>query len=111
MNENSIFITAQIKVKPHIELNSGIAAIEAFCVAMNSEENCIFAYATQSIQDERHFILWECYRDQSGFDEHFSMAHTQEFIQAGLTELLNVESSTACLNAKLGYLSLVGQVK
>lgn len=102
----AVFITAKIRIKSDIALTDGLNAINAFCLAMNSEAGCFFAYATQSNEDKHTIILWECYRDQAAFDEHFSMEHTQEFIKSGLTELIQADQSQGCFTETLGTMVL-----
>ncbi|PKG76638.1 antibiotic biosynthesis monooxygenase [Shewanella sp. GutCb] len=81
-------ITAELKIKDTVELNDGLLAIQKFCVDMNSEQGCFLAVAHQDNQDPRKVILWEIYRDQTAFDEHFKAEHTQAFIKEGLTDLI-----------------------
>lgn len=103
---DAVFITAKLRIRSDIGLADGLDAINAFCLAMNSEVGCVFAYATQSKDDKHTILLWECYRDQAAFDEHFSMEHTQHFIQSGLTELIQADQSQGCFAETLGTLSL-----
>ncbi|MGF1680268.1 putative quinol monooxygenase [Photobacterium minamisatsumaniensis] len=88
MFEPGLFITAEIKVKPEIDLDIAKQAIAEFCCGMNSESGCSLAIAHQDMSDPRRFILWERYDDQAAFQQHFSAEHTQHFIGLGITDLV-----------------------
>ncbi|PSW18113.1 antibiotic biosynthesis monooxygenase [Photobacterium sanctipauli] len=88
MFEPGLFITAEIRVKAEVDLGEAKQAIAAFCQGMNSEPGCSMAVAHQDNSDPRRFILWERYDDEAAFQQHFNAAHTQHFIQLGITELV-----------------------
>ncbi len=88
MFKQGLFITAELRIKPESDLNTAIAAIHSFCDAMNSEEGCSMAVPLQDNQDPRRYIFWERYESQEAFEQHFHAQHTQDFIQSGLTELV-----------------------
>ncbi|MEH6531707.1 MULTISPECIES: putative quinol monooxygenase [Photobacterium] len=88
MFKQGLFITAELRIKPESDLNVAIAAIQDFCDGMNSEEGCSMAIPLQDKKDPRRFIFWERYDNQEAFETHFHAEHTQRFIQAGLTDLV-----------------------
>jgi len=82
------FVNAEIRIKEGVDINTALAAIEQFCADMNTEAGCSFAMALQDKQDARRIILWERYEDEAAAQRHFDEAHTQRFINAGLTEFI-----------------------
>ncbi len=88
MFEQGLFITAELQVKPDIDLDTAIAAIHSFCEGMNREKGCSMAIPLQDKENPRRFIFWERYEDKAAFEQHFQAEHTQKFIQSGLTELV-----------------------
>ncbi|MBW3695331.1 antibiotic biosynthesis monooxygenase [Vibrio sp. T187] len=80
-------VSAVITIKPEVDLAEGIAAIQQFCVDMNSEPGCEMAVAHQDKQNPRNIVLWEIYQDQAAFSAHFEAVHTQAFFDKGITEL------------------------
>jgi quinol monooxygenase YgiN len=82
-----VFVTAEVHIKDEVELATGVAAINAFCAAMNSEPGCTLAMALQDPKAPKKFIFWERYNDDTAIHAHFSAPHTQAFIASGLTEL------------------------
>ncbi|WP_223417479.1 putative quinol monooxygenase [Shewanella inventionis] len=87
LDQQGVFITAEIHIKNEVSLAQGMAAIHQFCADMNSEPGCSLAMALQSKTNPKQFVFWERYDDQAAFDAHFAAPHTQAFIKAGLTEL------------------------
>lgn len=82
------FVSAEIRIKEEADINEALAAIEQFCIDMNSEAGCSFAMALQDQQDARRIILWERYEDEAASQRHFDEPHTQRFINSGLTEFV-----------------------
>jgi quinol monooxygenase YgiN len=87
LDQQGVFITAEIHINDEVSLAQGLAAIKQFCVDMNSEPGCSLAMALQHKTHLKQFVFWERYDDQAAFDAHFAAPHTQAFINAGLTEL------------------------
>ncbi|WP_445774029.1 putative quinol monooxygenase [Shewanella sp.] len=87
LNQQGIFITAEIHIKDEVPLDQGVDAVRQFCVDMNNEPGCSLAIALQSKTNPKHFVFWERYDNQAAFDAHFSYEHTQAFIKSALTEL------------------------
>lgn len=95
-------ITAELKIKDTVALETGLLAIQQFCVDMNSEQGCFLAVAHQDNTDPRKVVLWEIYRDQAAFDAHFKAQHTQAFINSGLTELITAYETQPMAIAQQG---------
>ena len=93
MFKQGLFITAELRIKDESDLNTAITAIYTFCEGMNSEPGCSMAVALQDKEDPRRYIFWERYDNQQAFEQHFNAKHTQEFIQSGLTELVQAFES------------------
>lgn len=91
-------ITAELRIKDTTTLDAGLSAVQDFCDAMNSEVGCHMALAHQNSEDPRTITLWEIYQDQTAFDAHFSMPHTQAFIKSGVTELIKANQSQPVLS-------------
>ncbi|WP_261883373.1 putative quinol monooxygenase [Vibrio pelagius] len=85
---NSIFVTAELRIKPNIERAVAIEAIEQFCLDMQSEPGCLQAIATYDEKQSDRVILLEQYADREAINQHFGMPHTQAFIQTDMTELV-----------------------
>ncbi|WP_428814154.1 putative quinol monooxygenase [Vibrio makurazakiensis] len=85
-----IFVTAELKIKEHVERNEAVTAIEQFCVDMQSEHGCLQALATYDEKDSQRVVLWEQYVDRDAINQHFGMSHTQAFIERDITELVQV---------------------
>lgn len=94
LGTQGVFVTAEIHIKAEVELATGVAAIHAFCAAMNSEPGCTMAIALQDPNAPKQFIFWERYNDDAAINAHFIAPHTQAFIKAGLTELKQAFQST-----------------
>lgn len=92
-----LFITAELHIKPDVDLDVALSAIHVFCEGMNSETGCSFATALQDQKDPRKIIFWERYDDQAAFEQHFNADHTQHFIKAGLTDLVQAFESKLLL--------------
>lgn len=88
-----IYVTAELQIKPEVDLIKAKQQIQTFCSDMESEEGCVQATATYDVEDERRVILWERYQDQAAIEAHFAMPHTQAFIALGLTELVKATNS------------------
>ena len=93
MFKPGLFITAELRIKAESDLDTAISAINTFCEGMNSEPGCSMAVALQDKDDPRRFIFWERYENQQAFELHFNAKHTQEFIQLGLTDLVQAFES------------------
>ncbi|MEH6736147.1 MULTISPECIES: putative quinol monooxygenase [unclassified Shewanella] len=87
LDQQGVFITAEIHIKDQVPLAQGIAAVRQFCVDMNSEPGCSLAMALQNKTNPKQFVFWERYDDQAAFDAHFAADHTQAFIKSALTDL------------------------
>lgn len=94
----TLSITAELRINDTITLEAGLSAVQDFCDAMNSEVGCHMALAHQSSEDPRTITLWEIYQDQTAFEAHFSMPHTQAFIKSGVTELIKAKQSQPVLS-------------
>ena len=88
MFKQGLFITAELRIKPDVDLDTAIAAIHSFCEDMNSEKGCSMAVPLQDRENPRRFIFWERYEDKAAFEQHFQAEHTQRFINSGLTDLV-----------------------
>lgn len=93
MFKQGLFITAELHIKPDVDLDNAISAIHQFCDEMNNEPGCSFALALQDQKEPRKIIFWERYEDHAAFEQHFQADHTQRFIAAGLTDLVQVFES------------------
>jgi len=93
MFQQGLFITAELRIKAESDLDTAITAIHTFCEGMNSEIGCSMAVALQDKDDPRRYIFWERYENQQAFEQHFNAAHTQVFIQSGLTDLVQAFES------------------
>ncbi|WP_299793276.1 putative quinol monooxygenase [uncultured Shewanella sp.] len=93
MFEQGLFITAELRIKPDVDLETAIEAIHTFCEGMNSEAGCSMAVPLQDKDNPRRFIFWERYEDKAAFEQHFQAEHTQRFIQSGLTDLVQAFES------------------
>lgn len=93
LSQQGLFITAELHIKPDVDLDRAISSIHEFCEGMNSEPGCSFALALQDQKDPRKVIFWERYEDQAAFEQHFQANHTQHFINAGLTDLVQAFES------------------
>ncbi|MDN3696337.1 putative quinol monooxygenase [Vibrio cortegadensis] len=89
MND-TIFVTAELKMKTQLSRESVIEAIEQFCVDMQAEEGCLQAMATYDEKTPDRVILWERYKNRAAIDAHFVMPHTQAFIASDVTSLVQV---------------------
>ncbi|NOH53184.1 antibiotic biosynthesis monooxygenase [Vibrio coralliilyticus] len=92
MNE-MIYVTAELKIKPEMEIQHAQDAIEQFCRDMESEAGCLQAKATYDLKEPSRVILWERYQDRAAIEAHFTMPHTQAFIALGITDLVQVFES------------------
>ncbi|MEZ8094310.1 antibiotic biosynthesis monooxygenase [Photobacterium swingsii] len=99
-----IFVTAELKMRSDLPRSEVISAIEAFCLAMQSEAGCLQAVATYDQTNPQRVILWELYEDRTAIEAHFSMPHTQAFIATEVTELVHV-FETQPLTADLAILN------
>ncbi len=88
----TIFVTAELKIKTNIEREAAVEAIEQFCRDMQSEPGCLQAIATydqsQSQSQSDRVILLEQYANREAINQHFGMPHTQAFIERDITELV-----------------------
>ncbi|SBS64489.1 putative quinol monooxygenase [Vibrio atlanticus] len=87
MNE-TIFVTAELKIKTNVERAAAIEAIEQFCLDMQSEPGCLQAIATYDQSQSDRVILLEQYANREAINQHFVMPHTKAFIERGITELV-----------------------
>ena len=88
-----IWVAGTLEIKAEVSLEQGLAAIQQFCRDMNSEPGCLFAKASQDLENERRVHLWEAYKDKDAIEAHFVMPHTQAFIKQALTELISASQS------------------
>jgi len=91
--QQGLFITAELVIKPDVDLDNAISAIHDFCEGINNEPGCSFALALQDSKEPRKVIFWERYEDRAAFEKHFQAHHTQRFIDAGLTDLVQAFES------------------
>ncbi|GIU32304.1 putative quinol monooxygenase [Shewanella sp. MBTL60-007] len=89
MNE-TIFVTAELKMNAAKPRNQVIQAIEQFCHDMQTEAGCLQAIATYDEKEPQRVILWERYENRAAIEAHFTMPHTQVFIAAEMAELVQV---------------------
>ncbi|WP_192891735.1 putative quinol monooxygenase [Vibrio bathopelagicus] len=86
----TIFVTAELKIKTNIDREVAIEAIEQFCRDMQSEPSCLQAIATYDQNQSDRVILLEQYANREAINQHFGMPHTQAFIERDITELVQV---------------------
>ena len=86
----TIFVTAELKIKTNIEREAAVEAIEQFCLDMQSEPGCLQAIATYDSSQHDRVILLEQYANREAINQHFGMPHTQAFIERDITELVQV---------------------
>ncbi|PMH75629.1 putative quinol monooxygenase [Vibrio cyclitrophicus] len=84
----TIFVTAELKIKTNIEREAAVEAIEQFCLDMQSESGCLQAIATYDQSQSDRVILLEQYANREAINQHFVMPHTQAFIERDITELV-----------------------
>ncbi len=89
LSENGIRVTGIIEINQDRDINKVLENIQVFCQQMESEEGCLFAQASQNLQQPRQVILWEIYRDQQAIEAHFNMPHTQAFINSNQTTFIS----------------------
>lgn len=94
MESSGHFITAEITLNARWSIEEGQRAIDDFCTAMRREPGCTLAQAWQDNADPRRFILWERYEDPAAHQRHFTLPHTQAFIDAGWVSLVRVFETT-----------------
>ena len=87
--QQGIRVTAVIEINADQDLDSVLKYIDLFCEQMESEQGCLFAQASQNLENPRQVILWEVYRDQQAIETHFTMPHTQAFITSGQTTFIS----------------------
>ncbi|MEZ9856212.1 putative quinol monooxygenase, partial [Vibrio breoganii] len=73
----TIFVTAELKIKTNIERAAALEAIEQFCLDMQSEPGCLQAIATYDQSQSDRVILLEQYVNREAINQHFVMPHTQ----------------------------------
>ncbi|MFA0627028.1 putative quinol monooxygenase [Vibrio sp. 10N.222.49.A3] len=84
----TIFVTAEIKIKTNIDREAAIEAIEQFCRDMQSEPGCLQAIASYDQNQSDRVVLLEQYVNREAINQHFVMPHTQAFIERDITELV-----------------------
>lgn len=84
----TIFVTAEIKIKTNIDREAAIEAIEQFCRDMQSEPGCLQAIASYDQNQRDRVVLLEQYVNREAINQHFVMPHTQAFIERDITELV-----------------------
>ncbi|MDV6253555.1 putative quinol monooxygenase [Vibrio sp. EA2] len=85
--KKKLSITAEILIKDEMDLATGIEEIMQFCLDMNSEPGCEIAVVHQDRENPRKIVLWEIYKDEDAFADHFKAPHTQAFFSREITEL------------------------
>ena len=84
----TIFVTAELRIKTNIEREAAVEAIEQFCLDMQSEPGCLQAIATYDPSQHDRVILLEQYANREAINQRFGMPHTQAFIESDVTELV-----------------------
>ncbi|MEZ8044698.1 putative quinol monooxygenase [Vibrio sp. 10N.237.312.C02] len=84
----TIFVTAEIKIKTNTDREAAIEAIEQFCRDMQSEPGCLQAIASYDQNQSDRVVLLEQYVNREAINQHFVMPHTQAFIERDITELV-----------------------
>ncbi|EGA70305.1 hypothetical protein VISI1226_22085 [Vibrio sinaloensis DSM 21326] len=89
----AIFVTAELRIKPDVEIAQAREKIRQFCQQMESEPGCQQATASYDLEDDRRVILWERYDDQAAIEAHFNMPHTHDFIALSIVDLVQAFNS------------------
>ncbi|MDV7104578.1 antibiotic biosynthesis monooxygenase [Vibrio sp. TH_r3] len=99
MNQ-TIFVTAELKMNSGKPREQVVQAIEQFCLDMQSETGCLQAIATYDEKEPQRVILWERYKDRTAIEAHFTMSHTELFIATEMAELVQTFETQAQQEAK-----------
>ncbi|MCW8335873.1 putative quinol monooxygenase [Vibrio paucivorans] len=83
-----IFVTAELKMSLDRPRDEVVELIEQFCCDMRSEQGCLSAIATYDDKDPQRVVLLESYQDRAAIEAHFTMPHTQVFIDSQVAELV-----------------------
>ena len=95
LSKDGIRVTAIIEINQDQDIDKVLKNIQEFCLQMESEQGCLFAQASQNLEQPRQVILWEIYRDQQAIEAHFNMPHTQAFINSNQTTFISGYQSQA----------------
>lgn len=94
MNNTGHFITAKLLINSQWSVAEGKQALEDYCLAMRQEAGCTLAQALQDNNQPRRFMLWERYETPEDHQRHFTLPHTQAFINAEWASLIDVVETT-----------------
>ena len=95
LSKDGIRVTAIIEINQDQDVDKVLKNIQEFCLQMESEQGCLFAQASQNLEQPRQVILWEIYQDQQAIEAHFNMPHTQAFINSNQTTFISGYQSQA----------------
>ena len=95
LSKDGVRVTAIIEINQDQDIDKVLNNIHEFCLQMESEQGCLFAQASQNLEQPRQVILWEIYRDQQAIEAHFNMPHTQAFIHSNQTTFISGYQSQA----------------
>ncbi len=88
MSTQGYYVTAELRTKDPNRITETKAALRALCAATLEESGCSMFMVHHDALTPTRFLLWECWDDESALKLHFSLPHTQEYMQRDLTEVL-----------------------
>ena len=88
MFEKGYFITAELKVKNIEKVGEAKSALKTLCEETLKEPGCSLFTLHQCSEKKDRFILWERFEDEEAFKQHFAERHTQDYVDLGLTEVV-----------------------
>lgn len=82
------FITAELKVKDITKIEAVKTELLKLQKKTLKEQGCDFFSIHQDNSEPTRFIMWERFNDENSFKQHFEYQHTKEYVQQGLTEVV-----------------------
>ena len=81
-------VTAELNVLHGIAPHLAQKHLQQLAQATRLETGCLHFEVHCDMQNERRFILWECFADEAAFKQHFAEKHTADYLALNLTEVV-----------------------
>lgn len=93
-----VCITAELHVLDATRVNEAVTALSALASATRLEVGCVDFRVQHDVNQPQRLILWEHFRDDAAFGQHFHEAHTLAYLALNLTEVVQFWQSQPLKN-------------
>lgn len=86
-----LWVSAGIEAQDGVDADEAAKALDVLARETVKEPGCFKFDVLRSIENPRHFILWECWVDEAALKAHFEMPHTRSVLDRKLTAVRYIE--------------------